>query len=194
MIENLLQLGGGRLLIPIIVVVVGVAIVKGAFNLTRSRSADRRDFLELFQKYQDANDLWLSVAVRHLFGAYLPAGLIRQLMSAQQPGRALLEVSNSWDLLDLNDETGDLYWRRKILRSQKVRKRIILVFTIFYFVLAFISLTLAYHAMVGTFEGLTLWVAWAWTILTAFGAFSCLAYGDTLKEADKAARRWLGMS
>jgi len=193
MIERLLQMSDGKLLLPLIVVVIGVTLVKGTFSLARSRSVDRRDFLELFKKYDAESDLWLSVAVRHLFGSYLPASLIRQLMSGPQPGRALLDVSNSWDLLDMHDETGELHWRRKMFVSAKARKFATWLLSALYFALASVSLLLAYRAIIGVFDGKTLWIAWAYVFLCAMGAFSCLAYGDILKGADKAARRWLGM-
>ena len=192
-IDKLMQMGDGRLLIPLIVVAVAVVLVKGGFSLARSRSVDRRDFLELFQKDQGENDLWLSVAIRHLYGAHLPTSLIRQLMSAPQPGRALLEVANSWELLDMDDETGSLHWRRKLFSSAKARRNIIWLMYTFYFGLAATSLVLGYRAITRDLEGLNLWVTWAYSILCAFGAFASLVYGDTLKDASKAAQRWLGM-
>jgi len=193
MIDKLLQLGDGRLLIPIVVIAAGIVLVRGVFSLNRSRSADRRDFLDLFQKSGVQNDLWLSVAVRHLFGAYLPADLIRQLMSSSQPGRALSEVAGVWDFLDMNDETGELYWRRSFLKSTRARKNAVRFLLVMYFILAFSALWLAYWSVIGRFEGNTLGVAWMYSVLGLLGAFFCLFYGEALKDADKAARRWLGM-
>lgn len=193
MIEKLLELGDGRLLVPIIVVFVGVALAKGGFTLTRSRSQDRRDFLDLFRGYRDENDLWLTVAVRHGFGAYLPANLIRQLMAGPQPGRALLDVCNAWNFLDMDDETGDLAWRRRLFRNARVRRIVVRVLSVLYFLLASLCLFLAYLCVKGTLDGKMLWIAWSYVILSGGGAFACLAYGDNLNDADKAARRWLGV-
>lgn len=193
MIDKLIQMSNGRLLIPLIVIAVAVVLIKGVFSLARSRSADRRDFLELYQDDRSGDDLWLSVAIRHLCGAYLPASLIRQLMSAPQPGRALVEVANSWDLLDMDDETGDLDWRKKRFRKAKTRRNTVWLMSVLYFGLAAISLILGYRAITGDFVGLALWNAWAYTILCGVGAFGSLVYGDRLKEAGKAAQRWLGM-
>ncbi len=194
MIEKLLELADGRLIIPLIAVATGVALVKGVFSLTRSRSQDRRDFLDLFRSHEAQSDVWMTVAVRHVFGAYLPTTLIRQLMQGPQPGRALLEVAAAWDFIDMDDETGELGWRRKRLRSVKARSWIIRILDVAYFVLASVSLWLAYLCVSGTFRGTTLWIAWVYVILGGSGAFGCLAYGDNLKDADRAARRWLGMT
>ena len=193
MIEKLLDLADGRLLIPLIVIVVGVSLVKGVFHLTRSRSQDRRDFLDLMRGNESQTDLWITVAVRHAFGAYLPAAIIRQLMSSSQPGRALAEVALAWDFLEMDDETAELSWRRGWWKTARNRKFAINALAIFYFLLAAISLWLGYVCLTGSLEGKALWIAWSYAILSAFGAASCLSYGDNMKGADRAARRWLGI-
>lgn len=193
MFEKLLEVVDGRLLVPLVVVAAGVALVKGVFSLTRSRSQDRRDFLDLSRGHDIQTDLWLTVAVRHVFGAYLPASLIRRLMYSPQPGRALLEVASAWDFLDVDDVSGELRWRRQWFHAARSRKIIARVLSTLYLVLASISLWLAYSCVTGAFHGITLWIAWAYVILSGFAAFGCLSYGDSLKDADKAARRWLGM-
>lgn len=52
---KLLDLVDGRFVIPVVVIAIGVALAKGAFSLSRSRSQDRRDFLDLFRGH-DARD------------------------------------------------------------------------------------------------------------------------------------------
>lgn len=194
MIEKLLEIGDGKLIVPLIVVSVGMALAKGLFSFSRSRSQDRKDFLDLFRAGNDETDLWITVSIRHVFGAYLPASLIRQLMSGPQPGRALLEVANAWDFIDMDDETGELFWRRKILRSVKARLVLIRVLAILYFVLASISLFLAYLCLTGSFDGRTLWIAWAYVLLSGGVALGALMYGDNLRDAHKVVHRWLGMT
>lgn len=193
MIEKLIELGDGRLLIPLVIVVAGVAFAKGVFTLFRSRSQDRRDFLDLFRGHEAQSDLWVTVAVRHVFGAYLPSSLIRELMSSPQPGRALLEVASAWSFIDIDDETNELSWRIKAFRSARFRKFSIAALAVLYFVLAFVSLTLLYVCMSGDLEGKVLQIAWAYVVLTGFGAFAALAYGDNLKDAHVAVSRWLGL-
>lgn len=194
MIEKLLDFGNGKFLIPLVVVMTGITLAKGAFSLVRSRSQDRRDFLDLFRSHDAQSDLWISVAVRHVFGAYLPSSLIRQLMSSPQPGRALFEVANAWDFLEMNDETGELSWRRKRLRSPRVRKVVVRIMFGLYFVSGSLSLYLAYLCWIGRLGSQNSWIAWVYVAIFGLGAFVALFYGDTLKDADKAARRWLGMT
>ena len=193
MFEKLLSFEGGKLLIPLIVVAVGVALAKGVFTVARSRSQDRKEFLDLFRDHEAQSDLWMTVAVRHVFGAYLPASLIRQLMSAPQPGRALLEIGRAWDFIDMNDETGELFWRRKIFRAARARKVAVVVLGVVYFVLVSAALFLAYICVTGNVDGKALWIAWTYAILSGLGALGALAYGDNLKDANKAVGRWLGL-
>lgn len=194
MIEMLLEMADGRLVIPLIVIAAGIALGKWAFHLSRSRSQDRRDFLDLMRGNELQTDLWISVAVRHAFGAYLPATLIRQLMSSPQPGRALAEVASAWDFLEMDDETGELGWRRRLWRSGKNRKVAITGLAILYFLLAATFLLIGYICVTGGLEEKELWIAWSYAILSAFGAVSCLSYGENMKTAERTARRWLGVT
>lgn len=194
MIEKLLEVADGRLLIPLVVVAVGVAVAKGAFSLFRSRSQDRRDFLDLFRDHEAHSDLWMTVAVRHVFGAYLPASLIRQLMSSPQPGRALLEVGGAWGFIDMDDETGEIKWRRELFRTPRARRIVVRILSVVYFVLGVISLSLGYACVTGQMDGHALWIAWVYAILCGGGASAALVYGDSLNDAGKAAERWLGLA
>lgn len=193
MIEKLMELDGGKFLIPVVVIFAGTALVKGIFGFHRSRSSDRRDFLELFQKHQGENDLWLSVAVRHLFGAYLPATLIRQLMCDPQPGRALAEVAHVWDLLEMDDDTGELHWRRRWFARPAFRRLLGWLLLLSYFVLASTALFVAVRAGSGGFDETATVAAWLCVLVMGMAAFWCLGYQGTLKDAGKAAQRWLGL-
>jgi hypothetical protein len=194
MIDKLLELADGRFVVPLIVAAMGIALTRGAFTLARSKSQDRRDFLDLFRNHAAQSDLWIAVSVRHVFGAYLPPALIRQLMSSPQPGRALLEVAAAWDFIDMDDETGELSWRRSWFHTAMTRKIVVRTLAFLYFLLGIAALSLAYLSVTGAFDGKQLWLAWTYTVLSAFGAFWCLSYSDTLRDADRAARRWLGMA
>lgn len=92
MIELWLKQYGQQWLLPLAVILVVPFLVKGVFGLQRSRSQDRKDFLDLWPKRDQADDFWLQVAMRHAYGEYLPATVLRHLMNQPQGARALLEV------------------------------------------------------------------------------------------------------
>lgn len=147
MIQQILSASGQRLLVPIVLVVAGAALAKGLFNLLRSRSQDRRDFLDLFRDWQGRDDLWITVAVRHQFGAHLPSALIRQLASSAQPGRAMQEISNAWEFLEVDDETGEISWRRRFLQQARIRRAIIWGFPVLYAASAIFAVWMGYLAV-----------------------------------------------
>lgn len=193
MISELLDASGQRLLVPVVVVSCAAVLVRGLFSLLRSRSQDRRDFLDLFREWESRGDLWVTVAVRHLFGAYLPSALIRQLMAGPQPGRAMQEVANAWSFLDVNDETGEVFWRRRWLRSSIIRKAIVWAFPALYVVSASLALWFGWQAAMGRVQGIMMLAFWIYAVGSALAAAFFLTYGDNLKEAQRAAARWMGL-
>lgn len=193
MISELLDASGQRLLVPVVVVSCAAVLVRGLFSLLRSRSQDRRDFLDLFREWESRDDLWVTVAVRHLFGAYLPSALIRQLMAGPQPGRAMQEVANAWSFLDMNDETGEVFWRRRWFRSSIIRKVIVWAFPALYVVSASLALWFGWQAAMGRVQGIMMLAFWIYAVGSALAAAFFLTYGDNLKEAQRAAARWMGL-
>lgn len=191
-IKQLLQAGGLSLAVPMIVVVFGSILVKGGFSLHRSRSADRKDFLDTFKDIDGRSDLWLCVSVRHLFGKYLPTNLIRRLMVAPNPGRALLDVSNGWDLFTFDVATLQVRWRNPGHVKARARKRKVLILNLGYFLLGCPGLLLAYWIVAEKIAQQFVFVAWVYVALATIGASACLISGDQLKGAGRAAE-WLGI-
>lgn len=193
MIDSLMGMGGGKFVFPLVVTLGLTVLVRAVFNLHRSKSQDRRDFLELWAK-QAPDDLWLEVAIRHQFGAYLPACLIRSLQSHPQAGRALLEVASCWDLLDMDDATGAIQWRAKRHERPVRRKWERWVSLASYFVFALAGLMLAYTRVVATDGNApNSWLIWIFCVLLWGTAFSCLTYHEMLGVAERSMTRWLGI-
>lgn len=192
MIKELLEASGGRLLLPLAVVLAGVYLARALFGLNRFRSQNRRDFLDLFRGWEQQDDLWLAVAVRHLFGAYLPPALIRRLMAGPQPGRALLEVASAWDLLDMQDETGEVYWRNRLLESEHLRRFAKRSAMVLYVVLAGAAALFGLGAYAGGWSIAAPWVLWVYAGFAAVLAFRCLDYGIEIERAHVAVKRWCG--
>lgn len=195
MLSKLLEITEHRLLIPLVLIAAATALAKAVFGMHRFRSQDRKEFLELWASRRSGDDLWMEVAVRHQFGEYLPASLIRSLMSAPQAGRALLDVSTIWALLDHNDETGEVHWRNKRHRNRTWRNIERYALNTGYFLLMGTALILGYllakASEGGTFSAGTLWVLVGALIILAFAA---LGKADVLGTAEKAAPRWLGLN
>lgn len=190
MIETLLGIKQGSFIFPLVVLTGLTVLAKAVFGLHRSRSQDRRDFLELWAK-QAPDDLWLEVAIRHQFGSYLPASVIRSLQRHPQAGRALMDVGTCWDLLEMDDATGVVRWRASRHRNVTWRRWERRGLVVAYFLLAFFGLMLGYVTAVASGASASSWLLWACCILLLGTAFACLTYGETLEVADRSMSRWL---
>ncbi len=193
MIEKLLEVSNGKLLIPVLCALAGAVLVKGIFNLHRSKSADRRDFLDLWMRNEERDDIWLEVSVRHLFGAYLPASIIRSLMQGPQAARALLEVSEFWDLLEMNDETLELDWKKKSHATPDGRRNWRYALNTLYFVAMGSALVSIYIAIIGDAKTTLVLSWWIYGLFFAGFAIRCVDLADKLKTATAGAPRWLGL-
>lgn len=193
MIEKLLEVSNGKLLIPVLSALAGAVLVKGIFNLHRSKSADRRDFLDLWMRNEGRDDIWLEVSVRHLFGTYLPASIIRSLMQGPQAARALLEVSEFWDLLEMNDETLELNWKRKGHATSNGRRNWRYALNALYFVAMGSALVFIYVAIAGDAKTILMLSWWICGLSLAGFAMRCVDFADKLKTATTGAPRWLGL-
>jgi hypothetical protein len=63
-IQELLVASHGTLLVPLALLVALTVLAKGMFSLHRSKSQNRKDFLELWRG-EHPDDLWLEVAGRY---------------------------------------------------------------------------------------------------------------------------------
>jgi len=187
--SELLKEGGGQWIVPLAIVAAGFMLVKGVFGLSRSRSQDRKDFLDLWAKSDKADDLWLQVAVRHLFGSVLPPALIRRFLSHPQGARALGDLAYAWPFLDMDEATGELRWRSERHYSARIRiwerRGLIAV----YMVTALAMFGFAWLAvLIGkTFLGCALWVL---ALEAGFFAARALLKAGRLEDANETVPRW----
>jgi hypothetical protein len=189
-IQELLDAGGDKLLVPLAVVAVLTTFAKGLFSLDRSKSQNRQEFLELWRA-DPPDDLWTEVAVRHLIGEYLPASIIRMLRTSPQAGRALGEISEAWPLLEMDDETGGVRWLKPRYASPTKRKKWRLGFNVGYFVLFGAGLFVGYLLLVAPKPFPAPY--WIYPITGMLLGLICLHSGERLKTADRAVPRWLGL-
>lgn len=190
MIDLWIKQYGPQWLFPLAALVLVPFLVKGIFGLQRSRSQDRKDFLDLWAKRDQADDLWLQVAVRHAYGEYLPATVLRHLMNQPQGARALLEVSEIWPLIDWDDEVGQLYWREPRHSSQAARRHDYRFSLIGYFLSAGVLLSGLWLVLAGYAEGS--WVEWIYLLAGSGVTLYLLARQERLKTAEDSIPRWLG--
>lgn len=180
---------GSPWLIPMILAVIAAPLAKGLFGLHRSRAQDRRDFLDLWVKAGTADDLWLQVAVRHVYGENLPVPLIRQLLLHPQAARALVDLAFVWPLLDMDEATGEIRWRKSRHFSSLVRRIERAVDFVAYGVF---GLCMFGYAFMGHVSGKSLlgFFCWILALQSAFFAFMSLKSAEQMSDSLQAVPRW----
>lgn len=192
-INRLIETHGDRLLIPLAIGALLPVVFRALSGLHQTRRSARREFLELFHDVGKKDDLWLSVVVRHHFGVYLPVSIIRRLCKLDQPARAIMEVADAWPLVDLDDVTGEIRWRKPRHASPTVRRILAFAFLASYFVLASCASLLAYMLVVGK---IVTQVSFFYWVLVAMGIVVALYHAyrsDLLRTSGASLKRWLGV-
>ncbi|QQP96730.1 hypothetical protein [Lysobacter enzymogenes] len=189
MLNELLKEDGGQWVIPIAIAAAAVVLAKGLFGLHRSRSQDRKDFLDLWAKTDKTDDLWLQVAIRHVFGEVIPPALIHRFLNHPQGARALGNLAFAWPLLDVDDATGALRWRRSWHYSKLLRRLEHAASLIAYGILGVAAFVFAgAGALSGkTFAGLCFWIL---AVESAVFAYRMLMGAERLDSANESVPRW----
>lgn len=112
MIERLLEAGGPKLLLPILVFLLIASIAKGVLGLDLRKAHRRKEFLDLWDPVRARDDLWLEVSVRHLCGNYLPACVIRRVLSWPDCTMSLISLATIWSMLSFDADSREVRWKR----------------------------------------------------------------------------------
>jgi hypothetical protein len=192
MLDRVLEISGQGAFVPILLLIGVGWMIPGIFAFARSRSSNRRDFLELWKGNPAPDDLWLETMVRHLFGEWLPADVIRSLLSSPQAGRALLEVSAAWSLLAYDDETRIVTWRNWSCATHLRRRFLACAYLAGYLVALPLAFLTAKYFVKLQLAGVEV-IFWVYPIGLAMLAVFLAIASVTLSEADKSVPRWLGL-
>lgn len=190
MIDQLLKETGSLLLAPLAIIFAALYLTKGAYGLQRSRSQDRKDFLDLWMKADKADDLWLQVAVRHVFGENLPSPLIRHAMVQAQAARALGDLAFAWRLLDMDEASGELRWRKCRHFSRRVRRWEAWAWLFGYIALAALACGCIWLAIVSGGKSVIGVMSWILAVEMGCFAFWSLIRSERLREAHHDVPRW----
>lgn len=188
---EILAAGGPGYVIPAVNFVFLLYLSRGIFSLHGRRSRHRKEFLELWNDDRHQDDLWLEVAIRHLFGSYLPAPLIRLAM--RQPGKsqALLDLSELWPLLHFDPDSQTVRWlhnRHQTLWERQAGRVMLLAAYVVCAIVALLAALIASKSGPSTFVG---WLYGVCAALTGFVAFICLMREETIRVAATVGEDWV---
>ncbi|TDK21061.1 hypothetical protein E2F46_15285 [Luteimonas aestuarii] len=191
MLKDLVDAGGSGLLVPAVLFVLVLYVIRGAFSLHGRKSQHRKEFLDLWDADRIGDDLWLEVTVRHLFGVYLPAHVIRLALSHPSSSQALLDLSELWPLLRYDASSRTVQWRSKrhrSLSSKKLARYVPLVWYFAFAILGVMSALIAYHSDQNAL------LRWTYSVLSIvlFGcAMTHVAKDDAIKLAAESGDVWI---
>ncbi|MBA2237439.1 MAG: hypothetical protein H0W24_01875 [Lysobacter sp.] len=187
MIDRLLEAGGPQLLLPILVVLLIATAAKGVLGLDLRKAHRRKEFLDLWDPARARDDLWLEVSVRHLCGRYLPASVIRRVLSWPDCTMSLISLAEVWPMLSFDPDTQEVRWKRARWGSQRALLSERAFMLVGYFVVGTSGFLLGLAAVRSPVFSLN---AIAFMIMaTALGmlAVACLVRDDSLQTAGKLA-------
>jgi hypothetical protein len=191
MIKDIVDAGGPGLVIPAVLFILTLYAARGLFGLQGRKGQHRKEFLELWDPARMDDDLWLEVTIRHQFGTYLPAHVIRTILAYPARSQGLIDVSELWPLLRYDAATQTVRWRstrhEKLgnTRFPKVKP------FLWYFLLASFAgsaVMIAYHA------DQNMLVRWTFSFLSVLlggAAFVQLLKDDAVKIAAESGDEWI---
>lgn len=164
---------------------------RGLFGLHGRRSQHRREFLDQWDPARIDDDLWLEVAIRHLWGTSLPAHVIRTAMKYPHSSQGLADLSELWELFEYDPCTRTVRWRKLRSRSGAARKLARHWPFIRYMVFACIGMGATDWAPMA--NGLGQWVFSVFAMIMGVGAVLSLCHSDVEKTATCVSERWISL-
>lgn len=191
MLKDIIAVGGAGYLIPAVLFGLALYVARGLFGWHGRRSQQRKEFLDLWDATRSRDDLWLEVAVRHLFGTYLPARVIRLALSRPDKTQGLCDISELWPLLRFDPESQTVEWahlRHRTRAQRKFCRYLLLAGYVGCAVLTLISVVAAVRFGPATFYG---WMYGTCAVVSVIAAYACLTREDVFKLAADKGCEWV---
>ena len=183
--EHILSLLGKPFVLPASFLLIGAWALNKLMALHDSKSRNRIDFLERWGSVDSMDDLRLEVTVRHLFGTYLPAEIIRTICRMPFPSQALLNLGTIWPLVEYDPIARQLKWKRQGYGQSTGRRWYRVAFICGYVVLALIGLAFLHAAIESDPSKATAWIVGIGGLVLFAIAGSCFAQFDMLRDVER---------
>jgi hypothetical protein len=163
--EQLLGLVGGQLKILVALAVMSLGVFRWLIGRRDLYFVRRKEILQYWKNPHELDALSVEVLTRQLFGAYLPADLVRRVCSRSgvEVCRTLGDLADIWSLVEWHPKSRQIRWKAKAGTAAK-RARWNLAFWAAYFVAAFCGLMILFRVAAASSDA---------TITTSIAAFLC---------------------
>jgi hypothetical protein len=189
-LKDVVDAGGPGLLIPAILFALVLYAARGLFGLHGRKNQNRREFLELWNPERVDDGLWLEVTVRHLFGTYLPAHVIRVALAHPASSQALIELSELWAFFHYDASNQTIRWKSSRHQKPVARKLSRYMPLLRYFGLALLGAACGLFAYWND-NSLIKWIYSFLALIFAIGALTNLMHDDAVKIADESGEDWI---
>lgn len=185
MIEEVLKAAGPTAIVPIAAVALVGYVISMLTGWHRTKGQRRIEFLGLWRGAGQMDDMALEVAVRHLFGTYLPASVIRRICASDHCADELSNVTQIWSLFRYDPTSRKVSWAKARHANSKVLLLEDVLYKALYFLLASMTVGCVFVVFGSEPKRLVAWLYGINALMFGILAIASLAKSETLALAKK---------
>lgn len=191
MMDAVLSAMGNWAILPAVLLALAGYLISLLIGLHGTKSQARTKFLELWPTAVKQDDMVLEVTVRHGFGTYIPASVIRSACRLDHCADRILLLAQLWSLLQHRRPEGRLQWIKPSYSDPKYLARAERVFTALYFVIALAAFASFSVAIDLGHKSTLAWICGVNALLFLTVAFGMLGKAEMFSVARKQGKRLL---
>jgi hypothetical protein len=192
MIDDVVSAIGSWAILPAALLALAGYLISLLVGLHGSKSQLRTKFLELWPNALRQDDMSLEVTVRHGFGTYLPASVIRRVCRLDHCADRILHLTQLWPLLHHRRPDGQLQWIKVSYEDPKTLAWAERGFTALYFSISFAAFASFGAAIELGHKSTLAWMCGLNALLFLTLAFAMLSKAEMFSLARKQGARLLG--
>ncbi len=185
MIEEVLKAAGPTAIVPIAAVALVGYVISMLTGWHRTKGQRRIEFLGLWRGAGQMDDMALEVTVRHLFGTYLPASVIRRICASDHCADELSNMTQLWSLFRYDPISRKVSWAKPRYANSKVLLLEDVLYKALYFLLASIAVGCAFVVFGSEPRSLVAWLYGINALMFGILAVASLVKSETLVSARK---------
>jgi len=191
MIDEIVKVLGTPAVIPAVFLALAGYVIATLLGIHRTRGQHRAEFLGLWKDLDRMDDMGLEVAVRHLFGTYLPASVVRKVCQLDYCSEGVRELAQLWPLFQYDSVSRQVTWAKPAYAAEATRiwQRRWSTFGYFAFALAaygFLAVAFSFGP-----KSLLAWVCGFNAFLFPMIAFAALGRAEVFSLAVKVGPQWV---
>lgn len=182
---------GNWAILPAALLALAGYLISLLVGLHGTKSQSRTKFMELWPAAVKQDDMALEVTIRHGFGTYIPASVIRRACRLDHCADRILLLAQLWPLLQHRRPDGRLQWIKRSYEDPRHLARVERGFTALYFVIALSAFASFSVAVNLGHKSILAWMCGVNALLFLTVAFGMLGKAEMFAVARKQGERLL---